>query len=151
MKSLIRIFTYLSIFYYLVAFKILFVTNYKRIDDELRPFTEEYHALLDKYCDTKNYNTSNFYSITFVNSMNDGDIGVCYRKINGYSIEVNKQWWDAVSENDRRQLIYHEMAHCLIYKDHVDDKNNYMNPYFNRLQYNDLADQASLDIYNRCH
>jgi hypothetical protein len=120
MNHLLRIFLYVSALYYVLAIKVLFVTSYKKIDPELVSFVQDYHSFLDKYCDTGRYNNTNFYSITFVDDMPDEDIGVCYRKINGYAIEVNKRWWKETNTQDHRQLMYHELAHCLIDKNHVE-------------------------------
>lgn len=151
MKLMIRVFIWTSLFYYMFIARTLLVISYQKVDPELVPYVAEYKNLLDKYCETKQYNTSNFYSIKLLPKMEADHIGVCYRKFNGYKIEINGEWWNTASEDDRKQLIFHELAHCLIDKDHVEDQTNYMNPFFVSLKYQDLYDQVTLDIYNRCH
>lgn len=151
MKLIIRVFIWSSLLYYAFIVKVLFVASYKKVDPALAPYVIEYKTLLDKYCENGNYNKSNFYSIKMLDKMENDHIGVCYRKINGYNIEINKEWWDTAEDADRKQLMFHELAHCLIDKEHVDDIHNYMNPIFVELKYQDLYDQVTLDIYDRCH
>lgn len=151
MKSLFRVIFYTSLLYYVLVVKTIFIFDYKKVDVELMPYIDEYKNLLTKFCPSGNYNKSEYYSIYFVNEMEEDNIGICYKKINGYTIEINKKWWKDTDFQSHRQLIYHEMAHCLIDKLHVNEPNNYMNPYFYILPDDLLQDQVALDIYNRCH
>lgn len=45
--------------------------------------------------------------------------GVCLVYSNGYrEIQINSLYWDSYSHEQREQLIYHELGHCVLNKDH---------------------------------
>lgn len=122
----------------------------EKVDTNLKPYVQSYYKLLDQFCPNKNFEHSKYYTIEFGNG-GDKWIGVCYWKINGYHIKIDKDFWDnEATDSDRYQLMYHEMAHCLIDKDHVDDKHNYMNPGYNHIFYEDMLKQVIEDIKQRC-
>ncbi len=47
-------------------------------------------------------------------------VGVCYY-VTG-NIEIDKDYWDSVGESAREELIFHELGHCVLNKEH----NEYM-------------------------
>ena len=126
--------------------------HYKIIDIELKPYYNEYHHLLDKNCPTKKYNKTNRFIIELVDDMREEHnwLGVCEQKVNGFSIKIDKGYWDTAVDSDRRQLMFHELAHCLIYKDHVDDPNHYMDATFGSLPEDVYMKQAIEDIQEAC-
>lgn len=127
-----------------------FQISYKEVDQALQPYTNEYFKLLNVNCSNKQYNTTNHYKI-YTNKLNHAWIGLCTRKLSGFNIQVDSAWWKQANDPDRYQLIFHEMAHCLISKDHVENRDNYMNPSFVPIWYNDLFDQATKDIKDHCN
>lgn len=124
--------------------------HYKEVDPELSSYVVDYYKLLNEYCPKHNYNTTKFYTIQFVNKLPGYEIGVCYRLLNGYKIEINREWWSTENSVNKRQLMYHELAHCVINKDHVSDFHNYMFADFFPIKYQSLNDQVKLDIINYC-
>ena len=66
-------------------------------------------------------------SIPFVVPIVFGDTGkmkagVCKKWSNGYrEININKYYWDKMSEGQREQVIFHELEHCVFDKGHDDD------------------------------
>lgn len=103
--------------------------NIEVVDNDLTPYVETYHIFLDKYCPNKQYNTSRRYIITKTkrdDMAKDDWIGVCKSKLNGYAIEIQEEFFIIASEEDRQQLINHEMSHCLLYKEHTSNIKNYM-------------------------
>lgn len=119
------------------------------VEPELQPYVNEYKGLLDTYCPSKKYNRTDYFTIRF--SKKDAAwIGLCQLDMFGYSIAIDKTYWDRAVDVDRKQLVYHEMAHCLIYKGHIDDPNNYMNPVETVLSEEEYTKQAITDIQGFC-
>jgi hypothetical protein len=53
--------------------------------------------------------------------MDDKHAGVCYKYSDGYKeININKKYWDLFSQEQKEQLIYHELGHCVFNKGHDD-------------------------------
>lgn len=53
--------------------------------------------------------------------------GKCMQYTNGVlEIEIDPEWWAAASEGERKWLFYHELGHCALGLDHVDDPNHIM-------------------------
>lgn len=128
----------------------MFVLKYRAVNPELAPYVNDYYNIVHKFCPDKQEKETNFYIISFVDSMSDYNIGVCYHQINGYQIEINRKFWLTASNLDRRQLLYHELAHCVINKPHVEDMHNYMYPDFYSVKYQSLYEQVALDVINWC-
>ncbi len=60
--------------------------------------------------------------INFGDTENDSFQGVCFEYPDGTKeIIVRKQWWDAVGEAYRESLLFHELGHCRLGRDHLDD------------------------------
>ena len=128
-----------------------FEWHYKYVDIGLSPYVQEYYNLLHDYCPNKSYNTTVMYNIKIVSDLDDEAIGVCYRFFSGYKILIKKPWWDMATDANKRQLIYHEMAHCLIYREHeMRDMSHYMYPEFNNILQEDLLIQTVQDIEDFC-
>ncbi len=60
--------------------------------------------------------------------VNFGDIenedfqGVCYTYTDGSKeIIIRKEWWDSHTDDYRKSLIYHELGHCRLNREHLDD------------------------------
>jgi hypothetical protein len=41
-------------------------------------------------------------------------------------IKIDSRFWRNSSEDERYEVVFHEMYHCLFLKDHVNDPKNYM-------------------------
>lgn len=53
---------------------------------------------------------------------NENAIAVCQ---GGSSILVDKDYWDSTSDTKKEMLIYHELGHCVLKRDHRDDFDGY--------------------------
>lgn len=124
--------------------------NYKKVDDQLKPYVDDYNVLLKYHC-PKLVPTNN-YSITIVNRFDKPDwIGLCTNKMNGYSIEILKSFWDDSNPVERRQLIYHELSHCILGLGHRDnDPSHYMYPQILYVPYETYLKQTMDDIEAYC-
>lgn len=150
---------YLNIFmilftssYALTACARTFEFHYRVVDEELQPNVNAYMKLLDKYCSNKNYNTSDRFVIELVDQLEEPNwIGVCYTKYNGFHIQLLKPWYQSHSAVDQRGLVYHEMSHCLLYREHEDNPKHYMNSYYTSLPEKLYTEQVTQDMVDQCY
>lgn len=122
---------------------------YKSVDPILEPYTFDYYKLVEDRCPQKYRYLTDMYTIQFIDKSDDF-IGVCLWRYHGYKIQINKDWWDGAAEFEKRQLMYHELAHCVINRQHVDNPGHYMNPYTMPIPYNVYIKQVIEDINNYC-
>lgn len=61
-------------------------------------------------------NTSEI-DIRFVRSMEGTVIGMCFYMSPRF-ILINKSWWDRANETQREMVIYHELGHCALNREH---------------------------------
>jgi hypothetical protein len=101
---------------------------------EFKPYLSKF--LEDGKTYGKTFNVSRM-SIVFNNSLNGTNIlGQCSNDFahpeNGGKVEINRSFWNAatVDASDRENLIYHELGHCLLLRDH-DDKTVFTTDGFN--------------------
>lgn len=120
----------------------------KKADVELYPYYMDFMSFSKKRCDK--IETPNQFLLTFKQLKND-EIGLCYTyPYNKREIFIDEFYWDNASETERRQLVYHELTHCILNKDHVKSENNYMNAYLFPLEEEELYKQLSNNIDDFC-
>lgn len=125
--------------------------RYKIIDPELRPYVVEYHNLLNRYCTSGNYSHTNHYVIELLDELDKPDqLGLCSFQLNGFHIGIKRSTWKAMDEDDRRQLIYHELAHCVIDREHDKNPKHYMYYAFSTIPTSALYLQATQDMVDHC-
>lgn len=127
--------------------------KYRIIDDELKPYYTEYSNLLRDNCPSGNYTKTNRFIIELVDDLPSEEnwIGICQLKINGFNIKILRPWWNAANPSDRKQLMYHELAHCMIHREHEEDNpNHYMYPSLQPLPDYVFINQAIDDIIEYC-
>lgn len=60
--------------------------------------------------------------INFGDTENESFQGVCFEYPDGTKeVIVRRSWWDAVDEDYRESLLFHELGHCRLGRDHLDD------------------------------
>jgi len=54
--------------------------------------------------------------------LEDQKIGVCYTWDSGHAeVEIDPDFWKVATELEKKALIYHELGHCELGRDHYDD------------------------------
>ena len=101
----------------------------KEIDNELIPYEKEFFDLIHTVCKPGEYINPNKSSIKIVDKLPDPAIGRCFRSPLYAKIEFDKIFWESANENHRFSLVMHEMSHCYLWTDHVEDPWNYMSAY----------------------
>lgn len=63
-------------------------------------------------------------SIHFIPALDGSVIGECWDRGHGTtgipSILISKEYWDYANDVERRVLLFHEMGHCVLWRDHVE-------------------------------
>ena len=95
---------------------------YKETNSPLRDEGVD-NSVFDKYSDrfAKEFDVVVDVPILFEDN-DHGAAAVCYRWVGGYSeINVVHKFWVDSSEAQKEQLIFHELAHCVLQQGHRDD------------------------------
>lgn len=78
---------------------------------------KDHNPIFDSYA--KGF-PSNIKQIPIVFADEVENAGTCHSWFNGYrEIEINRKMWNGYSDSQRRWLIWHELGHCELSKDHV--------------------------------
>lgn len=60
--------------------------------------------------------------IEFGETSNQYAGATCYSNNGTPRITVNKMTWDAFSDQSRKEMIFHEMGHCVLNREHTTDR-----------------------------
>jgi hypothetical protein len=135
--------------YALLCFYIYYFVPIHYCDPELKPYKDELIQLTQQYCTNKQYNHP-LHQYVYFKKLKGDEIGECVIKLHTYKIIIDPIFWKAIGENTRWQLITHEFAHCLLLKDHVDNKGNYMFPMYIPLSRDMVRNQFIQDVKEHC-
>ena len=128
---------------------LLFVTvPIKRINTSIQPYYNEFVELVKNEC--PNLETPRQLIIDF-GTLKDEEIGLCYYFTFKREIKIDSFFWETASEFSRRQLVFHELTHCLLNVDHVESEDNYMNPYLIYISEEKLLEQIKLNAKEHCN
>lgn len=146
LRNIVRICIYVPIiFTYIWYFNPL---PTKKIDDQLKPYVNEVLFIGNQICPSRIESKSS-YEIQF----NDDDPEIaayCQRKYFKFYIYVNQKHWGKYNEDDKFQLIAHELGHCIFDLIHSDDPVNYMYYSMNNLKKQDVMNQMIKDMRGHC-
>lgn len=121
----------------------------KRIDPALKGYYDYYQELKNEVCPSLKLYKPAKIIIDF--GMKSGPyIGICYRSNIGFHITVDRQWWDHEDEQDRFQLMMHELSHCMLGLDHIEDPSNYMYPSFMYLDKDTVIQELTANFKAQC-
>lgn len=118
----------------------------KEIDPELAPYYQEFLGLYNEFCPNRPLPTKTVIKFNFKGGT---VIGTCTRSYKRSVIEIDPINWYLSPLMDRKQLMFHELTHCLLSLGHVDERfvDNYMNPVLYPLEEPSL----SLQVINNMH
>lgn len=83
-------------------------TRSPRIENEFQPYVDKFFDLLGRTEDI------------IVEFTNDEEYaGVCYYWLVGSNeIKINRKYWSNINDEMREQLMFHELGHCVLERDH---------------------------------
>lgn len=128
---------------------LLFLTiPIKKIDNEFLPYYNSFFKSVNKNC--KKISPPNQLIMIFKNLSNE-EVGLCYLFSHKKQIYIDRFFWENSNDNEKKQLIYHELTHCILNIHHVSDESNYMNDYLVLLPDNVLETQLENNIKEACN
>lgn len=133
---------------WLLSFLLFLTIPIKKIDNEFLPYYNSFFKSVNKNC--KKISPPNQLTITF-KDLSKEEVGLCYIFPHKKQIYIDKFFWEYANDNEKKQLIYHELTHCILNIHHVSDKSNYMNDYLVLLPDNVLETQLENNIKEACN
>lgn len=101
------------------SFLILFSCGTQNSISGFESYVNEFSQYAKKY--NKVIDTSNL-SIEFGETKEEGEdvVGLCYTYENSKDKEIvlDKEFWDSTNEIKRKELLFHELGHCILDKRH---------------------------------
>lgn len=120
-----------------------------KIDPDLLPYVDQYKQLLTDHCPSRSF--KKHHDIILVDRKPaDTWIGICRYFVTWTEIHIDRVFWYGADEEEREQLIFHEMSHCFLNKEHVSDHTNYMYDTLVPLKRNQYTPQVIRDIKEYC-
>lgn len=98
------------------------------LDMGKKPYTKQKSdPLFDTYIDNFEQRFSVTVRVPVVfKELDSSKAGVCYVWSDGYrEININSEHWASFSEEQREQLLYHELGHCVFDLNHDDSRLDY--------------------------
>lgn len=115
------------------------------IDLELSPFYYDFLKLIPKSCKFEGLQDIKF------SILKKTVLGECTQYLSHSKIEINSVYWEVLTDSQKKQLMYHELSHCILDINHSLDKNNYMTSEgFPKLSDTDLENQVIANIIEYC-
>lgn len=133
----------------ILAFILVFIP-FRYVDNTFQPYYNEVMTIIKENCPGGKYFKPAKQFVVFENLPN-GDIGECILGSTYVLIFIDRDYWEMdKSEADRFQLMAHEMAHCFIRKNHINDFHNYMSPSLFPIKKENTLIQLKQDVVNFC-
>lgn len=80
------------------------------------------------------------------NKIDSNKAGVCYVWSDGYrEIQINSQHWSSFSEEQKEQLVFHELGHCVFDLNHDDSRLQYRTSCPNSIMRSFMFNQYEID------
>ena len=129
---------------------ILFFTNIQKfeVDEHIIPYYNEFISIVKKEC--PKIETPNQFVVKF-DTLKNEEVGLCYFYAFKREIKIDEFFWEFASDQSRKQLVFHELTHCILTKHHVEDENNYMYAYLNYLPPDVLIEQVKESARSYCN
>jgi hypothetical protein len=123
-------------------------TPINKIDPKTKAMYKEYISYIPKDCRSKALR-QNKIVIRF-EALDSDFIGYCNKVFKERIILLDVNYWRWTSTEDQKQLLFHELSHCLLNKEHVEDITNYMYPAQYSLPMALVIEQVKMDIETFC-
>ena len=132
-----------------ISSMILFFTlPMNSIDKDLNSYYKEFMDLGKEHCNK--IQKPNQFSIRF-SKLTDDNIGLCTVYIHRKEVLIDENYWAISNLETRKQLVFHELTHCILDKNHIDSEDNYMNPYLIELPKDVLYEQVKDNMVKFCN
>lgn len=138
----IRLFIYSVLVALMMHFYKPFLLTDNGVNDEIKPYWDKEITTIQANCKKPVKLPLTVY-VDFGDS--EGAIAYCQRFTNGFKIIIDKNYWDLILDRPgKRQLLLHEMMHCIFKVGHIeDDATHFMAPVFYPLKENVILIQLA--------
>jgi|SRR5271165_1251728 len=126
-----------------------FSSSMHYVNKKLAPYFDNYTTLVNEVCQPNQYFYPSRTMITFAN-LPETVIGKCSYTPTRFVVYIDRSFFKDANEEQRNQLMAHELRHCLFQVGHSSDDNNYMAPVFPELTTSELYNQIYDDLYQSC-
>lgn len=94
------------------------------VEEELKPYVISFY--LEGLKRNKEVNVEGIKASvkTVTNKYGERVVGVCF--MGQKSLEVDKEYWSYASYNEKENLMFHELGHCLLLRNHSESYNSIM-------------------------
>lgn len=138
----------------LILFLILSTFTYifpvRKIDSRLSPYYQEFVQLsLDNCKISSKLNFPNFL-YAGIKSLDYPMAGVCNRSLITWFIFIDKDFFNKYTEIQKKTMIFHELTHCILKLNHIDNPNHYMYPIIVDITEEELKNQVIENINTVC-
>lgn len=138
----------------LIIFSLLFSAGIPKshiIESQVTAYFDEFMNEVLQDCDIKQINYPDKIIIGFDKTQTRDAVGECYRSPGLFVIKFDSFGWLISSDEEKRNLTFHEFTHCVLKQDHVSDPSNYMYPYLTAVPKDKLYKQLHEYTQERCH
>jgi hypothetical protein len=130
------------------AIILFFTIPLNNIDKDLNSYYKEFMSIGKEQCDK--IQKPNQFSIRF-GELTDDNIGLCTFYLHRKEILIDENYWAISNLETRKQLVFHELTHCILDTHHIDAEDNYMNPYLIQLPEDVLYNQVKDNMIKFCN
>jgi len=109
---------------------LLILFPYRKIDKRLEPSVDWVMNIVNEECPKHNYFWPSKIEIKIEDKPNYSYIGICRKNPLTFIIEVQQYFYEMEQEEFIKQLMAHELIHCIFNQDHINEDGNLMNPNF---------------------
>ncbi len=131
-----------------IALYIYFIP-FTHTNEVLKPYTNHVMTIVNQYCKKDQYNNP-LHDYIYFSKLKDDEVGQCGMGYNKFIIKIDSKFWRTANEDEKTEVIFHEMYHCLFYKDHVDNPLNYMYYRMTDLKKEVIIQQFTDDVKRIC-
>lgn len=88
--------------------------EYKVIDAAFEPLVNSYKHLAEK----KNIKFTHNVTIGFTNIKHKDVVGICNYGSNFREIDIDRKYWNSITDKQKEALVFHELTHCYCLRKH---------------------------------
>ncbi len=120
----------------------------QNIPEGIYPYYKEYLFIVQNEC--PKVTVPRQLIIEFKELRNE-EVGLCYLYVFKSKIEFDPLYWTQANDLMRKQLVFHELTHCILETHHDDTYVNYMNSYLTYVPEEVLIEQVKQNARNNCN
>lgn len=133
-----------------ILFELNMLTPSQRVNKIFIPYYEEFIGYVQQKCKEDEYSLPRQIVIDFGNPAKDTAIATCSYSYFRFTIDVDKEYWDRADEDGKYATIFHELSHCILHMEHVDDPKHYMFAYDTKVTIQNVKNQLKSYLEKNC-